>query len=108
MKEIAVVALWLVAAIAFIAYKRPKAYRDLYPILIAIIACAAAFFAGMHSVGDASNADMLFIPDDDSYFVLPLGETAVPLFGVLVACTVAVAGLLVLRLLLQVVEDNEE
>jgi hypothetical protein len=110
MKEtIVVLVLVVIAGVALVGDKRPKAYRDFLPIFITLICSAAAFFIGVHMGGDAAQVDLFAIsPEDDVDPVASFTGGGIPLFELIVVCAVAVAAFLVLHLIFEVIETNED
>ena len=109
MKEmIAGLMLALIAGITLLAYQRRGAYRDLLPVFVTLILCAAAFFIGAYLGGDSVRSELItLIEEDDLDFAAQFGG-GIPLFEIMVVCTLAVAFFLALQLILQVTESNED
>jgi hypothetical protein len=110
MKEtIVVLVLVVIAGVALVADKRPKAYRDFLPILITLVCSAAAFFIGMHMGGNASQADLAALSADDDFDAAAMSAGGgVPLFEVIVICALAIAAFLAVHLILEIIETNED
>lgn len=110
MKEtIVVLVLVVIAVIALVGDKRPKAYRDFLPIVITLVCSAAAFFIGVHLGGDAAQGEVVALSTDDDVdtFATSAGS-GVPLFEVIVVCALAVAAFLAVHLILEIIETNED
>ena len=110
MKELAIGLLWLVAAIAYLIYRKPKSYRDLYPVFVTLTCCAAAFFLGTRIGGDAVKADlaMVYVNEEDFDLAAPVAGNAFPLFEAMLVCTAMIVLFVAVRFVLEIVEDVDD
>lgn len=89
-------------------FRRPRRYRDVLPALVTLTLCVAAFFFGAHIGGDRVHAELMALVPDEEFDIAAQFSGGVPLFEVVVACVLALVLFVALKLILEVVEANED
>lgn len=99
----------LIAAVAYLYFRRATRYREVLPVLVTMTCCVAAFFAGAYVGGDKVHAELMaLVPDEDLDVAAQFSGGSVPLLEVVVACALALVFFAALKFILEVVEANED